>query len=193
MPRASKTLHDRLADTGRTARRVRVAVDELALLAGEPKRPITFSDLAAVLGMGLHDASKAVRVLRHSGLIERVVVAGDFNRSKYELTRLAQRLLAQHPVSASGAARVDLFSDALASAAAHNNAARLSRVTGLNLAAALGSSRWATEAGRPAFKLVVTITVLTVPELAQEISTLLHHIWEQVADHAVVSLVLDSV
>jgi DNA-binding MarR family transcriptional regulator len=86
MPRSSKTLHDRLAETGRTARPVRVAVDALALLADEPRGPITFSDLAAVLGMDLHEADKAVRVLRHAGLIERTVVTGSFNRSKYELT-----------------------------------------------------------------------------------------------------------
>jgi DNA-binding MarR family transcriptional regulator len=193
MPRASKTLHDRLADTGRTARRVRVAVDNLALLAGDTNRPITFSDLAAALGMGLHDASKAVRVLRHSGLVERVVVAGDFNRSKYELTRLAQRLLAQHPVSTSGAARIDLFSDALASAAAHNNAARLSRVTGLNLTAAVGLSHSLATSSQAAFTLVVTVMVLPVPALAEEIAGLLRQVGKLATDHARVSLVLESV
>jgi DNA-binding MarR family transcriptional regulator len=193
MPRTSKTLHDRLSDTGRTTRRVRIPVDALALLAGEPNVQITFSDLAAVLGMGLQDADKAVRVLRHAGLIERTVVTGSFNRSKYELTGLGERLLARRPVDAPGPRPDDLFDQSLATAADHNSAARLSRVTALNLAADLGSSRRAAEAGRPAFRLVITISVLPVPALTEEISGMLHEMWKRMADQAGLSLVLETV
>jgi hypothetical protein len=152
---------------------IRLPLDALKPFLDDLERPITFGDLQAAFGLGLHRMQKAVRVLRFAQLLQRRT-AGRDPTPQYFLEKATVTLLT--PIARpklSHAKALECVNLALDVAVTHNATHVLSRVTGI---AFTGTLFDADVEVHEHVDVEVTVAVRAVDTLVQDLDHLIRNL-----------------